>query len=245
MKKQCSGGAFTDGLSAAVFSVLLIALSLNSATPATAFSLDHQFALTCEPSLIDSRTGSECRWNFGTITRIQTENAKKISDISANQGRLGRDGFAISDLTTEQTVARLAEGADAALSWDRQVGIARELSAAMSVGINTRSLTSQLFLLMPAAFNTAYLSDFMNFTACTTAHTFIFAGALDGRSDARHVTVRSKDAKENICLDIKGAACSGVEPKFRSARRYFHSDWQCRYHTKFPYYGRNVIPLSY
>src|SRR5690606_32035019 len=126
----------------------------------------------------------------------------------ANFGRLERIGFTTSELTIEESVSALASGSSELLSWDREIGIADQLTDSMHVAVDTSALSSSHFLLMPATFNEAYLADFVDFTACATAYTFIFSGALDGRSDAPYVTHRWQEMKLDVCLDIAGADCS-------------------------------------
>ena len=169
-----------------------------------------------------------CGWTFETITRVRTPTATPTEEME-NFGRLARIGFTISDLTLEESITAVASGRTAPLSWDREIGIADQLSDAMNVPVDTGTLGSALFLLMPATFNEAYLSDFVDFVACATAHTFIFSGALDGRSDAPYVTHRWLEMRPHVCLDIAGADCSKKGSRIDPARLYFRNDWPCRY----------------
>jgi hypothetical protein len=169
-------------------------------------------------------TTPACVWTFETIA---LERSAEDDGAAGAPGRLRRAGFATSTLTIEETVARLSEGAAALLPWDRQAGIARELALAMGIGVDGGSLRSPHFLLMPAVFNEAYLADFIDFVACQTAHTFIFAGALDGRGDAPYVTRRWSAMKVPICLEIEGADCSAKHLRYEPARMYFRMDYPC------------------
>ena len=211
----------------AVILATLIAAAL--AGPAQAYRLaDDRAHNPCRIAAAAEAPDRACGWTFESIARIRTIALNRADEL-ANLGRLERIGFATSDLTIEETITELASGRASLLSWDREVGIADQLTAALDIAVDTGALRSTLFLLMPAAFNEAYLSDFVDFTACATAHTFIFSGALDGRSDAPYVTHRWQEMKVDVCLDIAGADCSKAALEVEPARLYFHSDWPCRY----------------
>lgn len=225
-----SGQAGTTGLVRSAFAGLLVTLALAVlAAPADAYLLsDDRPHNPCRIVSSVESSGDACGWTFEGIARVQSI-AHGASEALANRGRLKRLGFETSDLTIEDTLTELASGRAGLLPWDREIGIADELMASMGVSVDTASLSSDHFLLMPATFNEAYLSDFVDFTACQTAYTFIFAGALDGRSDAPYVTHRWEEMKVDVCLDFAGADCSKAELEVEPARLYFHSNWPCRY----------------
>lgn len=208
---------------------------LFMADPAGAFLFSTDNPDICTNTGPNGAAAIPCVWSFETIASVKSTVVTGVTEGSANLGRLGRVGFATSDLTVDQIGEDHTNSEASMLSWDRQIGIARDLSTRIGIKIDVAKLRSEEFLLLPAAFNAAFLSDFVNFIACGTAHTFIFSGALDGRSDAPHVTERSQASKESVCLDIAGADCKGVEARFEPRRRYFNSDVQCHYGAKVTY----------
>lgn len=231
-----AGGSCTHRVPGIVIALAFLwCVTLAVSSPANAYLLKQNNPDLCTSDEPDHANPLACNWAFDNIARLKLIEVPAITEGSANLGRLGRTGFAISQLTIDQVGEDHTNSVASMLPWDRQAGVARDLSSRTGIIIEAAQLRSEEFLLLPAAFNPAFLADFVNYYACAAAHTFIFSGALDGRSDAPHVTERSKASKEAVCLDMAGADCRKAKSRFEPRRRYFNSEAQCKYRAKLIY----------
>ncbi len=99
--------------------------------------------------------------------------------------RLESNGSSLSDPTARQTVSGLTVGATYTLSWDYEVrvnfGGTGGNGPSFGVFLDNQTFADALFL--DSSLPGTFVSQSVNFVATNIAHTFIFAGELDGRTN--------------------------------------------------------------
>jgi hypothetical protein len=152
-------------------------------------------------------SNSNCGWTFSNFAGVIGSGGNPGKAV-----RLETNGLDTLDPTAERIVGGLTIGQTYRIAWDRVVRQAVGGAGAgpsFGVFLDTQDFASALFLLAAGTVNGSYFSEFAEFTATATTHTFIFAGELDGRSNGAGTTDVSHNF-DNVCLDIVGGDCGGV-----------------------------------